>query len=61
MAAYPQVQIYVSLYFILCPLYCNALIANLNARAYIRGEDVYQSEFHDGMQFASNHNVPVSV
>lgn len=38
MVAWPQIQIYVSLYFILCPLYCNTLLANLNARAYIRGE-----------------------
>ncbi|KAJ6498103.1 hypothetical protein C8R47DRAFT_1112826 [Mycena vitilis] len=42
MVAWPTVQIYVSLYFILCPLYCNTLLANLNARQFIRGRDFYE-------------------
>ncbi|KAM5542340.1 hypothetical protein V8D89_003799 [Ganoderma adspersum] len=39
LAAYPNVQIYVSLNFVVCPLYCNTLLANLNARGFIRGEN----------------------
>ncbi|KAI0371486.1 hypothetical protein BV20DRAFT_1120534 [Pilatotrama ljubarskyi] len=39
MAAYPNIQVYLSLYFVICPLYCNTLLANLNARGYIRGDD----------------------
>ncbi|TBU43283.1 hypothetical protein BD309DRAFT_1019387 [Dichomitus squalens] len=39
LVAYPNVQIYVSLNFVVCPLYCNTLLANLNARRYIRGGD----------------------
>ncbi|KAK7042609.1 hypothetical protein R3P38DRAFT_2891405 [Favolaschia claudopus] len=41
MVVWPTVQIYVSLYFVLCPLYCNTLLANLNAREYVRGDDFY--------------------
>jgi len=37
---WPQIQIYVSLYFIVCPLYCNTLLANLNSREYVRGNDL---------------------
>ncbi|KAI9060945.1 hypothetical protein FKP32DRAFT_1730168 [Trametes sanguinea] len=39
LAAYPNIQIYVSLNLVICPLYCNTLLANLNARGYIRGDD----------------------
>ncbi|EIW61539.1 uncharacterized protein TRAVEDRAFT_69872 [Trametes versicolor FP-101664 SS1] len=39
MAAYPQIQTYVALYLVVCPLYCNTLLANLNGRSYIRGDD----------------------
>ncbi|PIL37556.1 hypothetical protein GSI_01250 [Ganoderma sinense ZZ0214-1] len=39
LAAYPNVQIYVSLNFVVCPLYCNTLLANLNARGFIRGDN----------------------
>ncbi|KAI0686665.1 hypothetical protein C8T65DRAFT_677034 [Cerioporus squamosus] len=39
LAAYPNVQIYVSLNFVVCPLYCNTLLANLNARGYLRGDN----------------------
>ncbi|KAJ6620260.1 hypothetical protein B0H10DRAFT_2022003 [Mycena sp. CBHHK59/15] len=42
MVVWPAIQIYVSLYFVLCPLYCNTLLANLNAREFVRGKD-----FHD--------------
>ncbi|KAF9017601.1 hypothetical protein BDZ89DRAFT_1022050 [Hymenopellis radicata] len=38
MVVYPAQQIYVSLYFIVGPLYCNSLLANLNARNFIRGK-----------------------
>lgn len=39
MAAYPQIQTYVALYLVVCPLYCNTLLANLNGRSYIRGDN----------------------
>ncbi len=39
MAAYPNIQTYVALYLVVCPLYCNTLLANLNGRGYIRGDD----------------------
>ncbi|KAG6380016.1 hypothetical protein JVT61DRAFT_8093 [Boletus reticuloceps] len=32
MLAFPDTQIYVGLYFPLCPLYCNTVLVNLNAR-----------------------------
>jgi len=41
MVVWPTIQIYVSLYFVLCPLYCNTLLANLNAREFVRGKDFY--------------------
>lgn len=39
MAAYPNIQTYVALYLVVCPLYCNTLLANLNGRSFIRGDD----------------------
>lgn len=39
MAIWPPAQIYVSLYFLLSPLYCNTLLANLNARSFVRGSN----------------------
>ncbi|KAJ6498095.1 hypothetical protein C8R47DRAFT_1317885 [Mycena vitilis] len=42
MVVWPTIQIYVSLYFVLCPLYCNTLLANLNARQFIRGRDYFE-------------------
>ncbi|KAJ8489274.1 hypothetical protein ONZ51_g3031 [Trametes cubensis] len=59
MAAYPNIQTYVSLYLVICPLYCNTLLANLNARGYIRGRDFteastgHMSGQNRGMVFAS--------
>ncbi|KAI0315344.1 hypothetical protein OF83DRAFT_1132460, partial [Amylostereum chailletii] len=35
----PVSQLYVALFFVLCPLYCNTLLANLNGRGFIRGSD----------------------
>ncbi|KAJ7584635.1 hypothetical protein C8J56DRAFT_893281 [Mycena floridula] len=32
-----EVQTYGAVYYILCALYCNTVLANLNARGYIRG------------------------
>ncbi|KAF8890480.1 hypothetical protein BD779DRAFT_1671412 [Infundibulicybe gibba] len=34
---YPNNFIYVGFYFILSPMYCNSLLANLNARTYLKG------------------------
>ncbi|KAF8882543.1 hypothetical protein BD779DRAFT_1802265 [Infundibulicybe gibba] len=34
---YPNNFIYVGFYFLLSPIYCNSLLANLNARSYLRG------------------------
>ncbi|KAF7357610.1 hypothetical protein MSAN_01357400 [Mycena sanguinolenta] len=42
MVQWPTIQIYVSLYFVLCPLYCNTLLANLNARKFIRGDNLHE-------------------
>ncbi|KAF6754686.1 hypothetical protein DFP72DRAFT_898534 [Ephemerocybe angulata] len=39
-AKYPSNYMYIGFYFILSPLYCNMFLANLNARAYIRGGDI---------------------
>jgi hypothetical protein len=41
-----EVQVYGAVYYILCPLYCNTVIANLNARQYVR--DKFRSEFNMG-------------
>lgn len=35
MLVFPKTQIYVGLYFPLCPLYCNTVLVNLNARRVI--------------------------
>jgi len=34
---FPNNFIYVGFYFVLSPIYCNSLLANLNARSYLRG------------------------
>lgn len=39
MVGWPEIQAYVSLYFVLCPVYCNTVLANLNARSFIKGDD----------------------
>ena len=38
-AAFPNFQAYLALELVICPLYCNAVLANLNSRAFIRGGD----------------------
>lgn len=35
MLAFKNTLIYAALYFPLCPLYCNTVLANLNAREYL--------------------------
>ncbi|TFK66269.1 hypothetical protein BDN72DRAFT_155995 [Pluteus cervinus] len=35
---YPGNFIYVGLYFLLSPMYCNSILASLNARSYLRGD-----------------------
>ncbi|KIJ64709.1 hypothetical protein HYDPIDRAFT_28075 [Hydnomerulius pinastri MD-312] len=37
--AYPGDLIYTGVYFPLCTLYCNTLVANFNVRSYARGHD----------------------
>ncbi|KAF8884623.1 hypothetical protein BD779DRAFT_767150 [Infundibulicybe gibba] len=36
---FPGNFIYVGFYFVLSPIYCNSLLANLNARSYLRGAE----------------------
>ena len=36
---YPDFQAFLALSLVMCPLYCNTLLANLNARKFIRGPD----------------------
>ncbi|KAF6751925.1 hypothetical protein DFP72DRAFT_906524 [Ephemerocybe angulata] len=49
-AKYPSNYMYIGFYFILSPLYCNMFLANLNARAYIRGGDIVaNSDTREGM------------
>jgi len=43
MRAFPWSLLYLVFGISLCPLYSNTLLANLNARAYIRGEAVTQN------------------
>ncbi|KAJ6569448.1 hypothetical protein B0H19DRAFT_1135515 [Mycena capillaripes] len=56
MVVWPTIQIYVSLYFVLCPLYCNTLLANLNAREYVRGNDFYEPRQKTSTAIASSNN-----
>ena len=40
LAAFPDFQAYLALELVICPLYCNAVLANLNSRGFIRGDTV---------------------
>ncbi|KAL7282719.1 hypothetical protein ACG7TL_004193 [Trametes sanguinea] len=55
LAAYPNIQIYVSLNLVICPLYCNTLLANLNARGYIRGDDFTEPNRSSTSRTARSH------
>ncbi|KAF7309946.1 hypothetical protein MIND_00367200 [Mycena indigotica] len=37
MVAFPLKEAWIGLYLMICPLYCNTVLANLNGRNYIRG------------------------
>ena len=45
MLVFPDTLIYVGVYFPLCPLYCNTVLANLNARQVI--EKLERRPAHD--------------
>lgn len=45
MLVFPNTLIYVGVYFPLCPLYCNTVLANLNARQVI--EKLQRRPAHD--------------
>lgn len=58
---WPQIQIYVSLYFILCPLYCNTLLANFNSREYVRGADFDTEKGNSGIMSRLSWRTPPTL
>ncbi|KAK0455582.1 uncharacterized protein EV420DRAFT_578132 [Desarmillaria tabescens] len=55
--AYPTYYLYAGLYFFLSPVYCNTVLASINARPYIQsvnnGRHIYIPK-ESGLQFASH-------
>lgn len=43
MVAFPNNFAWIGLYLMICPLYCNTVLANLNGRSYIRGSSTIES------------------
>ncbi|KAF9457628.1 hypothetical protein BDZ94DRAFT_1272723 [Collybia nuda] len=43
---FPKNFIYVGFYFMLCPVYCNTLLANLNARCYLRENHTHDQKMN---------------
>ncbi|KAF9467767.1 hypothetical protein BDZ94DRAFT_1232710 [Collybia nuda] len=52
-----DVQTYGAVYYVLCALYCNTFLANLNARGYIRRSDASKSNMiiGSGLRFETRH------
>ncbi|KAE9384562.1 hypothetical protein BT96DRAFT_644745 [Gymnopus androsaceus JB14] len=46
-----QVQIYGAVYYVLCSLYCNTVLANLNAREFIRSAQKSEIVFGSNLRF----------
>jgi len=58
-SAFPTSPAFTAVAFLICPLYCNTLLANLNSRGYIRGGDFndpvgyrYRTSFDGSFGFA---------
>ncbi|SJK97111.1 uncharacterized protein ARMOST_00361 [Armillaria ostoyae] len=55
--AYPTYYLYAGLYFLLSPVYCNTVLASINARPYIQnvnnGRHVFMPK-DSGIQFGTN-------